>query len=117
MWARDVSSVAGLSAGERGLYVSDERNAVVAVDRNTGASLWRQDKLVGRRLSRPLAIGRHVVVGDVEGYVHVLSADDGSFVARIATDGSAIGAPPLAIGPSTFVVQTRDGGVFAIAVQ
>jgi outer membrane protein assembly factor BamB len=117
LWARDVSSVAGIGADARYLYVTDDKNAVLALDRASGASIWRQDKLVGRNVSAPLALGRHVVVGDVEGYVHVLSREDGSFAARIATDGSAIGAPPLALDAKSFLVQTRDGGVFAITVQ
>jgi outer membrane protein assembly factor BamB len=49
--------------------------------------------------------------------VHLISREDGSFLGRIATDGSAIGAPPVALDLSSFVVQTRNGGVFAIAVQ
>jgi outer membrane protein assembly factor BamB len=117
IWARDVSSIAGLSADDRYLYVTDDKNAVLAFDKTTGASLWRQDKLVGRNVSGPLPVGRYVAVGDIEGYVHLISREDGAFAARIATDGSAIGAPPLAIDRSTFVVQTRNGGVFAITVQ
>lgn len=117
LWARDVSSVAGLSMDARFLYVTDDKNAVLALDRSSGASIWRQDKLVARNVSGPLALGRHVVVGDVEGYVHLLSREDGSFAARIATDDSAISAPPVALDARTFVVQTRRGGIFAIAVQ
>jgi outer membrane protein assembly factor BamB len=117
LWARDVSSVNGIGADARYLYVTDDKNAVLALDRASGASIWRQDKLVGRNVSAPLALGRHVVVGDLEGYVHLLSREDGSFAARIATDGSAIGAPPLALDARSFLVQTRDGGVFAITVQ
>ena len=64
-----------------------------------------------------MAIGRYVVVGDFQGQVHVLSRDDGSFVARVATDGSAIQSPPVAVDFSSFIVQTRNGGVFAINVQ
>jgi outer membrane protein assembly factor BamB len=117
IWARDVSSVAGLSADDRYLYVTDDKNAVLAFDKGSGASIWRQDKLAGRRVTAPLAVGRYVAVGDLEGYVHLISRDDGSFAARIATDGSAIGAPPAALNASAFVVQTRDGGVFAITIQ
>jgi outer membrane protein assembly factor BamB len=117
LWARDVSSVNGIGADARYLYVTDDKNAVLALDRASGASIWRQDKLVGRNVSAPLALGRHVVVGDLEGYVHLLSREDGSFAARIATDGSAIGAPPLALNARSFLVQTQDGGVFAITVQ
>lgn len=117
IWARDISSYAGMNADSRYLYITDDRNAIIALDKTSGASVWKQDKLSGRGVSGPLALGRYVVVGDFEGYLHVLSADDGSFAARIATDGSAIGAPPVALASGSFVVQTRNGGVFAISVQ
>ena len=106
-----------MDADHRGAYITDEKNAVVALDKSNGASLWKQDKLSGRGLSAPLAFGRFVVVGDYEGYVHLLSREDGSFAGRIATDGSAIGAAPMALDTSSFLVQTRNGGLFAIAVQ
>jgi outer membrane protein assembly factor BamB len=117
VWAREMSSASGLDTDHRGVYITDDKNAVVALDKATGASLWRQEKLAGRGVSAPLAFGRFVVVGDFEGYVHLISREDGSFVGRVATDGSAIGAPPVALDLSSFVVQTRRGGVFAIAVQ
>lgn len=117
LWSRDVSSLAGLGVDERNLYVTDDKNAVIALDKSNGASLWRQDRLARRNVSAPLAVGRYVVVGDLEGYVHLLSRDDGSFAARIATDGSAISARPLALDFSTFLVQTRNGGVYAITIQ
>jgi outer membrane protein assembly factor BamB len=117
VWARDMSSVVGMDADHRSAFITDDKNAIVALDKATGASLWKQDKLVGRSVTAPLAFGRFVIVGDVEGYVHLLSREDGSFAGRIATDGSAIGAPPVALDANTFVVQTRNGGVFAIAVQ
>jgi outer membrane protein assembly factor BamB len=117
IWARDLSSYAGMDADHRGAYITDDKNAVIALDKSSGASLWKQDKLFGRGLSAPLAFGRFVVVGDFEGHVHLLSREDGSFAARIATDGSAIGAPPSALDANTILVQTRNGGVFAIAVQ
>jgi outer membrane protein assembly factor BamB len=117
IWARDMSSIAGMDADHRGVYITDDKNAIVALDKASGGSLWKQDKLFGRGVSAPLAFGRFVVVADFEGYVHFLSREDGSFAARIATDGSAIGAPPLALDSDSMLVQTRNGGVFAITVQ
>jgi outer membrane protein assembly factor BamB len=117
IWARDMSSVAGMDADHRSAYITDEKNALVALDKSNGASLWKQDKLANRRVSTPLAFGRFVIVGDFEGYVHLLSREDGSFAARIATDGSAISAGPVALDADTILVQTRNGGLFAIAVQ
>jgi outer membrane protein assembly factor BamB len=117
LWARDASSIAGMGLDSRNAYVTDDRDAVQALDLNRGASLWKQDKLRGRRVTAPLALGRHVIVGDFEGYVHVMSREDGAFVARVATDGSAIRVPPVALDLSTFLVQTRNGGVYAINLQ
>ena len=117
IWARDISSFSGMAADNRNLYITDDKNAVVALDKSNGSSVWKQDKLFGRGVSRPLAIGRFVVVGDYQGYVHLLSREDGSFAARIATDGSQIAAAPVPLDISTFLVQTRNGGVFAITVQ
>lgn len=117
IWARNVSSSTGMAADGRNFYITDDKNAVVALDKTNGASIWKQDKLFGRGVSGPLAFGRFVVVGDLEGIVHFLSREDGSFAARITTDGSAIITPPVALDLSSFIVQTRNGGVFAITIQ
>ena len=116
-WARNVSSVAGLTIDDRYLYVTDEKSAVLALDKNTGASIWNQDKLAGRLLTAPLGVGQHVVVGDAKGYVHVLSRETGALEARLETDGSAIMVPPVTLGGMSFAVQTKDGGLFAIEIQ
>ena len=117
IWARDISSFSGLGADLRNIYVTDDKNNVISLDKASGGSLWKQDKLFGRALTRPLALGRYVIVGDFQGMVHLMSRDDGSFVGRIATDGSAIAAAPVALDLSSFLVQTRNGGVFAITVE
>jgi outer membrane protein assembly factor BamB len=117
IWGRDLSSIAGMSTDGRSFYVTDDKNAIVALDKANGASLWKQDKLAGRGVSASLVFGRFVVVGDFEGYVHFLQREDGSFAGRIATDGSPVIAAPVALDLSSFVVQTRNGGVFAIAAQ
>lgn len=116
-WARDASSVAGMGLDARNVYVTDDQDAIQALERSGGASLWKQDKLRGRWATAPLALGRYVIVGDFEGYVHVMSRDDGAFVARVATDGSSIRVPPVALDLSTFLVQTSNGGLYAINLQ
>lgn len=117
LWARDMSSIAGLDAGGRALYVSDDKGAVHAFERSSGASLWKQDKLFMRGVTRPLALGVRVAVADYQGFVHLLSEEDGAFVARAATDGSAIIAPPRRLGPDNFVVQTKNGALVALAAR
>ena len=116
LWARDISSVSGMAMDSRNVYVSDEKSAVVAFDKLSGASLWKQDKLYGRNISAPAVVGRYIAVGDFQGQVHFLSGDDGSFVARVATDGSPIIAQPVVVKDG-ILIQTRNGGVFAIGIQ
>ena len=106
----------GMDMDAKGVYVSDEKGSVLAFDRSNGSSLWKQDKLSMRGLSRPLVLGRHLVVADSQGIVHLLNREDGSFVARFAGDGSAIFADPQRFKDG-FVVQTRNGGIFALSVK
>jgi outer membrane protein assembly factor BamB len=114
LWAREISSVTGVSADARYAYVSDERGAVHALDRSNGRSLWKLDRLAHRQLSRPLPLGAQLAVGDLEGIVHLLARDSGALVARAGTDGSPVRAAPLAL-PRGFLVQTQAGGLFALA--
>ncbi|MCS6800261.1 MAG: PQQ-binding-like beta-propeller repeat protein, partial [Myxococcota bacterium] len=112
--ARDMSTVTGVSLDARNAYVSDDKGAVHALERASGRSLWRQDRLAHRQLSLPLALGAEVAVGDLQGYVHLLARDSGAFVARQATDGGAIRAAPMRFAHG-LLVQTAAGGLFAIA--
>ena len=116
LWARTASSVGSLAADDLSVYMSEDTGSVVALDRNTGASVWKQDKLSYRNLSAPLATKDYVVVGDFEGQVHFLKFEDGSFAARVATDGGGIAAAPKLIDDKV-LVQTRRGGVYAISIS
>ncbi len=115
IWSRDVSSVAGLGVDARYVFVSDDRGAVHALDRSNGTSFWKNDQLFLRKLTAPLPLGKEVAVGDVQGYVHLMSRDSGELVGRTATDGSDIVAAPVAI-PGGFLVQTRGGNLYAFAL-
>lgn len=82
IWARDMSSFNGLVLSGNQLYVSDTDDNVWALDKRTGATLWRQDSLTGRDISAPVIMENLVVVADGAGYIHWMSQEDGSFVAR-----------------------------------
>jgi outer membrane protein assembly factor BamB len=106
VWGRDASSAGRLDRDRSALYLTQP----------DGATLWKQDKLLNRGVTGPGVLGSFVVVGDYEGYIHVLDAETGAFVARTSTDGSAVGSEPVVVG-GNLVVQTQEGGVFAIAVK
>lgn len=116
LWSRDMSSAAGLDMDVRNVYVTDDRGAVHALDRSNGATVWKQDKLFMRQVSRPLALGNHVAVGDYQGVVHLMRRENGTFAARYGTDGSGIAAEPQRVERG-FLVQTRNGGLYALTVN
>lgn len=117
LWSRDMSSSAGLDIDNRYVYVTDDKGAVHAMDRNSGASIWKQDKLALRGLSRPVALaGGRVAVADYQGVVHLLRQEDGAFAARATTDGSAVRAEPVRFGAG-MLVQTANGGLYALEAR
>jgi outer membrane protein assembly factor BamB len=76
--------------------------------RSDGERVWSTQNLRFRGLSAPLALGAGLVVGDAQGYLHVLSKENGDTLSRISLDGSALaGAPVLAA--NTLVVVTAKG--------
>ncbi len=116
VWSRELSSAPGLNLDGRYLFVTDDKGAVHAMDRLSGSSLWKQDKLLNRRVSAPVVRRGMIAVADGEGYLHFLSREDGGFVARLKTDGSAVRVPVLPFG-SGFLVQTTGGTLTAIEAQ
>lgn len=116
LWIREMSSIMPLAADARYIYATDDKGNVHALDKTSGASIWKQERLLGRLPTGATVIGNHVVVGDYQGYVHVLNRSDGSIAARVATDGSPILLPPVSARDSV-LVQTRNGGLYNITVR
>ena len=116
LWARDFSSSVGMDRDARFAMITDDQDAVHALDASSGASVWKQDALARRAVSRPLIVGDHVIVGDVQGYVHALTRDTGSFAARDRAGNDAISADPVAYGRG-FVVQGAGGDITAYEVR
>lgn len=96
LWARPASSYVGLAEGFSNIYVASAEGSVIAFDQNNQGVRWEQSALARRQLSGPAVIGNYVVVGDLEGYVHLLAQADGRIAARIKVDGDGVRAAPLA---------------------
>jgi outer membrane protein assembly factor BamB len=111
LWTKPANGVQGISGDDRLLFGTEADGTVIAWKRADGERVWSIDRLRYRNLTAPLVAGRSVVVGDLAGFVHLLSRDDGTVLNRLPTDGSAIATAPVLVG-STLVVVTRNGGVY-----
>ncbi|HRQ58470.1 MAG TPA: outer membrane protein assembly factor BamB, partial [Azoarcus taiwanensis] len=114
IWSREFSSAVGMDRDTRLVFITDAGDAVHALDAFSGSSVWKQDAMTRRKVSRPVALDDFVAVGDMDGYVHLLHRETGRFAARTRADSSAIVAGPQRLpGQQRFVVQTRDGSLVA----
>ena len=116
LWEKDASSYMGVSHGLDAVYVSEADGTVEAIDVKTGASLWKNDALARRQLSAPTVFDGYVVVGDFEGYLHVLSQADGRFVGRKRIDSAGLRAPALVVD-DTLYVYGNSGKLVALTLE
>lgn len=115
-WTRDISSLTGIATDDSAYYIVDDNGALHALDKSTGASLWKQDRIAQRRPGGAQAVGSHVAVIDIEGYVHLFARSTGAYVGRLATDGSAATGQPQVAG-GRLVFQSTSGNVYAVATR
>ena len=115
-WAKDFSSIAGLTMDARQVYAPNQADVVTALSLQNGAVVWNQDALRNRKLTSPAAVGVAVAVGDYQGYVHFMAQDDGHLLARVSVGGGAIRSPLLAT-PQGVLVQTGDGALVMLALK
>jgi outer membrane protein assembly factor BamB len=115
-WSRDVSSLSGISGDGSLFYVIDDGAVVHALDKSTGASLWKQDKLAARRLVAGQLAGDFFAAIDIEGHVHLIETRTGNYVGRLATDGTPPTSQPVA-KDGRIVWQSTAGTVFALSAR
>ena len=112
-WTRDVSSLSGVAVDNRFLFVADDAGAVHALDKVTGASAWKQEKLMPRKPAGAQIAGDFLLVVDPQGYIYLLDRSDGKPVGRAPTDETAPTAQPAQSGPNA-VWQTQGGTLYAV---
>lgn len=114
LWRRALSSYAGLTVADGTLYVTDANDLVWAAKPNDGAGIWKQEALRYRTLTAPAVVGNNLVVGDLEGYVHLLARSDGRILGRQRLTKADIQAQPLVAGGRVFVLAA-DGTLAALS--
>jgi outer membrane protein assembly factor BamB len=113
-WSHELSTARSLALDSKNVYAVDDTGAVQALGRSQGASVWKQDKLKYRKLTAPVVLDGRVVVGDYQGFLHVLSPDNGDLIGRLATDGTPVNSiVPI---PGGLLVQTDGGSVLLVKI-
>lgn len=116
LWARDVSTHLGVGVDFANVYSLDGEGELIALLRRNGSEVWRQDALLRREPTAPVAFDNAVAVGDFEGYVHLFSNVDGRPVARIRVGRGLLSGAPVVIGNKLYV-QSESGALEAYLVR
>jgi outer membrane protein assembly factor BamB len=106
-WTREVSSYRGVDVDDDQMYVSASDGSLVALNRRTGVELWRNDSLQRRSLSAPVAVGEHVVVADLEGYVHFFDRATGVVAGRAKTAGARVTNAPVTVDGIVYLISDK----------
>ena len=115
-WSHPANGATGLTGDANAVFGTEADGQVMAWRRDDGEALWNSQNFKFRQLTAPVLLGKALVFGDAEGYLHFLATEDGHYLNRLSTDGSGFAAPPVVQG-QTLVVVTRKGNVMAFSLQ
>lgn len=113
MWKRELGSVNDFIVDANRIFLVDQNDRVVALNADGGVTLWTQSDLLHRNLTSPVLYNGYLVVGDSEGYMHWINADDGRFVAQQKVDSSGFQTEPV-VASDKLLIQAKDGTLYAI---
>ena len=112
LWFKDFSSYTGTAQSRDLVFSANEKSYVTAFATKDGSQAWENTQLTYRDVGEPLAVGRVLLMGDAQGYVHAFSQANGEMVARIRHDSSPISAAPITVG-GLILIQSQGGKIAA----
>ncbi|MCF5708704.1 outer membrane protein assembly factor BamB [Pseudomonas syringae] len=116
LWQRDASSYSGVAQGFGSVYATLASGTVEGIDERSSSALWSNESLARRQLGAPEVYSSYIAVGDMEGYLHLLSQVDGRFVGRQRIDSDGLRARPLVVGDMIYVYG-NSGKLEALTIK
>lgn len=87
IWSEEFSSNMRPEVSDSSVFVTDMQGRISAYNLTTGDKLWRNERLLNRKLSNPVLLGTDLVVGDLDGVLHLLNPTTGEIIGRAKTSG------------------------------
>lgn len=117
IWSRKASSLQAPMIGGGNIYMASANGDVVAYRGSDRREIWLQDKLSWRHLTQPAVYENYLVVGDYEGYLHVLSADDGRLVGQTHYDSDGLRVPIQRLANGNLMVFGNGGKLSVFTLE
>lgn len=108
VWSEDASSNQRPEVKGNGVFVAQTDGKITAYEITTGNKLWENDQLLNRKLSNPVMLDNDLVVGDLDGVLHLIDPATGEIVGRSKTSGEV---RTLRVIDNQLYVGTRKGAM------
>lgn len=106
LWSENSSSINRPEVFDGKVFVSQTDGQLIAHDLITGEQIWKNEQLSNRNLSNAVVLGQNLVVGDLDGYLHLIDPNTGKILGRSKTSGEV---RTLRIIDNQLYVATRKG--------
>ena len=83
LWKKEASSINSLASNSENIFFINNEGILISLDKYTGKVKWKQNKLYKRLIGAPIILNDHIIINDIENYLHIIKADSGSISGRI----------------------------------
>ena len=108
VWSEDASSTNRPEVSGDKVFVSTVDGKLNAYSLSTGQLAWQNEELLNRQLSNPVMLGQSLVVGDMDGVIHLIDPASGKLLGRAKTSGEV---QSLRVIDNQLYVATRKGAL------
>ena len=116
LWEQRRSTARRLAVDDSQVYGLDTNSRVYALGRSDGSIRWEQNALLYRKVSNIALVGGYLIVGDGEGYLHVLDTKSGELAGR-ARAGKDVVFNGFLVEGATLYVAYSSGKIEAFTLQ
>lgn len=117
IWSRKESSLQSPMIGNGNIFVAGANGDITAYRGSDRRELWVQDKLSWRQPTQPIVFGDYLLVGDYEGYIHMLSLEDGSLQGQLEFDDEGLRVPFQRLENGNLLVYGNSGKMSVLKIR
>jgi outer membrane protein assembly factor BamB len=116
LWVRKFSTYSNMAKDLVNLYAISASSTILAIDRDSGSTVWKHVLLARRSLTAPLVFDKKIIVGDYQGYLHFFNKYTGVYLGRYQLSDVGISAAPR-VYKGIIVVQNDKGELFGLKIS
>ncbi len=117
IWSRPASSLQSPMIGNGNIFVAGANGDITAYRGSDRRELWVQDKLSWRQPTQPVVFEDYLLIGDFEGYIHMLSLEDGSLVGQLEFDDEGLRVPFQRLQNGNLLVYGNSGKLSVLKLR